>query len=129
MNVVLDTNILVSALLSAHGNPAKIIRLIPDSKIELCFNAEILSEYHEVVNRPKFAFFALKIEELLAMIYKYGDMILADKSNVALIDESDRVFYDVAKTCGAYLVTGNLKHYPTEPFIMSPADFLSMFYG
>jgi hypothetical protein len=39
-------------------------------------------------------------------------------------DESDRVFYDVAKTAGAYLITGNTKHFPQEPFILTPAEFV-----
>jgi hypothetical protein len=40
-------------------------------------------------------------------------------------DETDRKFYDVASACGALLITGNLKHYPSEPFIISPAGFLA----
>jgi putative PIN family toxin of toxin-antitoxin system len=127
MNVVLDTNILVSALWSDSGNPAKVARLITDRVFQLYFNTEILTEYHEVLNRPKFGFSALRREKLLATIYKYGTMVFVDKSGIAMTDESDRVFYDVAKTCGAYLVTGNIKHYPAEPFIISPADFLLKF--
>jgi putative PIN family toxin of toxin-antitoxin system len=127
MNAVLDTNILVSALWSAGGNTAKIIRLIPDGKIEVCFSAEILTEYREILNRPKFGFSASKRAELLSTIYKYGHMLFVDKSNAAMIDESDRIFYDAAKMCGGCLITGNLKHYPAEPFIMSPSHFLLKF--
>jgi hypothetical protein len=43
-----------------------------------------------------------------------------------MADESDRKFFDAAKTCGAVLITGNKKHYPPEPFILSPAEFLSL---
>jgi hypothetical protein len=41
-------------------------------------------------------------------------------------DEDDRVFYDTAKTAGAYLIPGNTKHFPQEPFILTPAQFLAM---
>jgi len=41
-----------------------------------------------------------------------------------MTDETDRVFYDTAKASGAILITGNIRHYPAMPFIMTPADFL-----
>ena len=43
------------------------------------------------------------------------------------IDAADRVFYDVAKASEAELITGNIKHYPKEPFIISPAAFMSSY--
>jgi putative PIN family toxin of toxin-antitoxin system len=83
--VVFDTNILVSALWTPGGNPAKIIALMPLGKILPCYTFSIMKEYREVLNRK---------------------------------------FFDAAKTCGAVLITGNKKHYPPEPFILSPAEFL-----
>ncbi|MDR3295711.1 MAG: putative toxin-antitoxin system toxin component, PIN family [Clostridiales Family XIII bacterium] len=65
MNVVLDTNILVSALWSDGSSPAKVVRLIPDRAIQLYLNTEILTEYHEVLTRSKFGFSALNREKLL----------------------------------------------------------------
>jgi len=65
------------------------------------------------------------VAALINSIEKYGVTTIADKSDVPLPDESDRVFYDVAKKGKAILVTGNIKHFPLEPFIMTPAEFLS----
>ena len=41
-------------------------------------------------------------------------------------DESDRIFYDTAKESKSILISGNLKHFPNEEFIMLPADFLEL---
>jgi len=125
INVVLDTNILVSALWSQDGNPAKIAHLIPDGKIIPYICAEILSEYRFVLSRPRFNFPQSQITALLDNITKYGKVVVADKSDIILPDESDRVFYDIAKASRAILITGNIKHYPSESFIMTPSFFLA----
>jgi len=54
----------------------------------------------------------------------FGVLIEPAVSDTHLTDESDRKFYDAAKECSGVLVTGNLKHYPNEDFIMNPAGFL-----
>jgi len=46
-------------------------------------------------------------------------------STVFMTDETDRTFYDTAKASDSILITGNIKHYPTEPFIMTPTEFLT----
>ena len=43
------------------------------------------------------------------------------------LDEADKKFYEVAKFCGAVLVTGNLKHFPKDPLVMSVTDFLDRY--
>jgi len=48
------------------------------------------------------------------------------ESNIPMPDESDRIFYDTAKQSGSILITGNTKHFPDEPFIMTPAEFMRM---
>jgi len=122
--VVLDTNILVSALWSKDGNPAKVTHLIPDRKIAPCFCSEILNGYRFVLSRTSFHFPNNQVDALLNNIKIFGKAVNAEKSSIHLPDESDRVFYDTARTGRAILITGNTKHYPTEPFIMTPADFL-----
>jgi predicted nucleic acid-binding protein len=59
-------------------------------------------------------------------IMKYGIIIQPNVSEIMLPDESDRIFYDAAKSASAYLITGNLKHYPNEPHILLPAEFLKI---
>lgn len=121
--VVLDTNVLVSAFWSADGVPSKIVHLIPDGILVPYYCAEILSEYREVLSRPVFDFSLEQLNELLERLKKHGKLISPTPSNIQLFDEADRVFYDVAKTGDALLVTGNIKHYPKEPFIMPPLNF------
>jgi len=55
-----------------------------------------------------------------------GIEINVQKSGIPLPDESDRIFYDVAKISNAYLITGNIKHYPIETWIMAPAAFITL---
>ena len=96
VDVVLDTNVLVSALWSKDGIPAKIIHMIPDGRISPCYCEEILKEYEVVLSRPNFGFHISQISALIDNIKKYGKKIIADKSVIPLPDESDRVFYDIA---------------------------------
>jgi putative PIN family toxin of toxin-antitoxin system len=122
---VLDTNILVSALWTPRGNPARILALMPLGKIIPCYNYQIIEEYRAVLERPKLKFSESKTGELLRDIERYGISVVSETSAVSLPNESDRKFYDTAKICGAFLITGNIKHYPREPFIVSPAEFLA----
>ncbi|MCL2747147.1 MAG: putative toxin-antitoxin system toxin component, PIN family [Oscillospiraceae bacterium] len=121
--VVIDTNVLVSALWSENGNSAEIIKMIPNDIVP-CFGDSIFEEYTEVLNRPKFAFSTNKKEELLAKMKEFGEAVTPEKSDIPLPDETDRVFYDTATASGATLITGNKKDYPDEPFILTPAEFL-----
>ena len=125
MHVVLDTNILVSALWSRDGNPIKIIHLMPSGKIIPCYCNEMLNEYSTVLSRPKFGFSQVQVATLLKNIQMYGRSYQVSRSIVPLPDESDRAFYDVAQASNAILITGNAKHFPAEPFIMTPAAFLA----
>ena len=127
MQVVIDTNIVISAARVSQGNPAKIIRLVRDNEdIKLYYNAVIFSEYRKVLAYERLKF-SLKVQEtILDTIQAVGIIISPVKSNIALPDESDRVFYDTAKEAGAYLITGNVKHYPAEPFIVTPTQFFTV---
>jgi putative PIN family toxin of toxin-antitoxin system len=122
--VTLDTNILVSSLLS-DGPPAHIVDMIAEGRIRPCFNDAILAEYWDVFSLPKFGFSPPRIERLIRHIIRAGFGVEASAPSVfPLPDEGDRKFYDVAVAAGSILITGNIKHYPHEPFIASPADFL-----
>jgi len=124
LRVVIDTNILVSALWTPDGNASTIFSLVLTDKIVPCFNLHILNEYRIVLSRPRFAFPANQVNELLSEIANRGLSVIIIPSTVELPDESDRKFYDTAKYCEAYLITGNIRHYPKDPMILSPARFL-----
>ncbi|MDR3295694.1 MAG: putative toxin-antitoxin system toxin component, PIN family [Clostridiales Family XIII bacterium] len=122
--IVPDTNILVSALWSKNGTPANIIGLVLAKQLTPCYDYRIMNEYRQVLSRPKFGFSVDDVRDLLEFIKKNGIPVMAKSTGILFTDESDRKFYEVAKECGAVLVTGNLKHFPEEPFIQSAAEFL-----
>jgi putative PIN family toxin of toxin-antitoxin system len=124
MFVVIDTNVLVSALYSRNGNPAKVIALVQNGVATPCHDYRILLEYREVLARPKFNFAAWEIDDLLAQIEHDGFSVSPCPINIALPDEQDRKFYEVAKHCGAQLITGNLKHFPKDKIVVSVREFL-----
>jgi len=127
IKVVLDTNILVSALWTPAGNASVIIGLILSDKIIPCFDQRILDEYLTVLSRPRLSFPSGQVEELLLEITNRGLSATVSPSTVIMPDETDRKFYDIAMYYEAYLITGNLKHYPKNSFVTSPARFIEVF--
>ena len=123
--VVIDTNVLVSALISTKGNAAIILGMISDGLLESIYCQGILEEYSEVLSRPHFGFPYSRVAEALEIFTLHGTPIEPQQSNTYLVDESDRIFFDAALSSAATLITGNLKHYPEKPFIKNPAGFLS----
>jgi len=130
MKVVLDTNVVVSAFLSPAGNCAVILQLAlrHDTGVNIYFSSAVLAEYEEVLCRSKFAgrINLIAVQRFFEILYKIGTTVHVVPSHITLPDEADRKFYDIAKKEGAYLVTGNIRHYPTEPFVVEPADFLRL---
>jgi len=124
--VVLDTNILVSGLISSIGNPAQIINAFKAKRFYLFYTDEIIAEYKDVLFRGRLKLNSTDVEELIDVIYEIGYPVIPTMSDIRLPDEDDRIFYDTAKYSDCYLVTGNIKHYPTDPFIMTPADFVKL---
>lgn len=129
MNIVLDTNILVSAVWSPGRNASNILNAVFARRFSVCYDFRILDEYNRVLHYPKLKFSEWEINAILDPLVKNGISVVPDPiTDISFErDETDRKFYEVAKYCHAVLVTGNLVHYPTEPFIMSPADFCQRF--
>ena len=127
MLVVVDTNILVSSLWSNDGAPAKVISLILNDVIIPCYDYRIMCEYREVLERPKFDFSKNEIDSLLDWFESIGRSVVAKPCDIRFIDEADKKFYEVAKFCHAKLITGNLKHFPDDPDVLSVADFLKLY--
>jgi len=129
IKVVLDTNIIISAALSDLGNPARIIELASDGIIDIYYSNEILAEYEEVLSRGKFGFSREKQVAAIDMISKNGICVKPGKSKIQISDMDDIIFYDAAKAVEAYLVTGNIKHYPDDFLILTPAQFIELIDG
>ena len=127
MLVVIDTNILVSALWSKSGAPARVLSLIISGGLIPCYDYRILSEYRDVFSRPKFKFTDSEINALLDWIVENGRQVIAEPLNVDFTDESDKKFYEVAKFCDAKLITGNIKHFPNDKLVLSVPEFLEQY--
>ena len=124
MLVVIDTNILVSALWSRDGVPARVVGLVLSGQLIPCYDHRIMLEYRQVLQRPKFRFRPAEVNALLDWIRLAGRSVVPAPVEAPFVDEADRKFYEVAKYCGAVLITGNLKHYPSDDTVMSVSDFL-----
>ncbi len=129
MKIVLDTNVLVSAILSPHGPPAAVLRALLTEQAFLCFDERILSEYREVFSRGKFSFDEDLVEELVAYLEATGSPALAPPIDLALPDSADQMFIEVALAGHAeFLVTGNLKHFPKSEragiVVATPKQFI-----
>jgi len=129
LKAVLDTNVLVSALWTPAGNASNIVNLVFSDIITPCFDQRILDEYRVVLSRPRLAFPAGQVDELLTEITDRGLSVIPSLSTIDMIDETDHKFYDTARFCTAYLITGNTRHYPKDPLVISPAMFLDAFSG
>ena len=132
MKIVLDTNVLVSGLLSPFGPPAEIVRLVTIGAVQVCYDSRILAEYRQVLLRPVFPFSQAQVETLLAQIGTDGLLVGARPLPEPLPDPDDEVFLAVALAGQARcLVTGNLKHYPAKSRqgirVVSPSHFLELY--
>ncbi len=124
MHVVLDTNVLVSALWSADSKPAAIVNAVLSGKFTVCYDYRILEEYTEVLRRPKFGFSDWQVDWLLERIEKNGVSVVPDPlPDLVFSDEEDRKFLEVARFCFAPLITGNVRHFPSDPYLVTVADF------
>jgi len=127
---VIDTNVVVSALLNRNSVPGTILEEALKGRIIPILHDDFLSEYGEVLRRPKFKFDRQDVEITLAGLIKRG--IFTDMAALADVvpDPDDAVFYQVVmearKTEDAYLITGNLKHFPVKTFVVTPKEMLEI---
>jgi putative PIN family toxin of toxin-antitoxin system len=126
--IVLDTNILVSALLSPFGAPAKVVDMMISRKIIACYDGRIIAEYHQVLARPRFRFNPARVRHILEAVMDNGMAFSGKLLSFHLPDPDDACFAQISEAADAVLVTGNLRHYPDFPRALSVQDFLSTFY-
>ena len=127
---VIDTNVLVSAMLKHDSVPGNIMDLAFDGPIIPVLNDSIESEYQEVLLRPKFHLPLELVEDIILTFRQRGLYIDADTMDIDLPDPKDRVFYEVVmeerKEEDAFLVTGNIKHFPERPYVVTPRQMLDI---
>ena len=126
---VIDTNVLVSALITKNTEAAtaKVVRLLLEQEFVPLYDADIIAEYEDVLHRSKFPILKETADALISFIIENGIESSRVDFDESMPDEDDRVFYEVSLSQDdSFLVTGNLKHYPTSPRIITPAQFLEI---
>jgi len=129
LRIVLDTNVLVSGLLSPFAPSGVIVRMVSSGAVTLCLDARILAEYDEVLARPRFDFGPDAVAALLDYIDFAGEVAAPQPLAVRLPDPGDEPFLEVASACCAdCLVTDDLAHFPSESCrgvtVVLPAEFV-----
>ena len=113
MKIVVDTNVLVSALVQPEGTPARILDIILSDQAKLLIDHRIFTEYQDVLLRPEVGFAPGIVEDLLDFLLQSGERIYTVTARVKLPDAADGKFLEVAIDGAAdFLVTGNLRHFP-----------------
>ena len=126
---VFDTNVLVSAMITHHSDAAtvKVLEQVVKGRIIPLFNDEILLEYQEVLNRDKFNLREDDILNMLDLIIDNGCWAGRRATDFPFTDADDIVFFEVAMSKeGSFLVTGNTKHFPKVPTVVTPAEMLEI---
>ena len=129
---VIDTNVLVSALLAKHPDsaPVQILDRLFSRDFIPMYNEEILAEYSEVLHRPKFKFPEDAIIYTLDAIIEAGIESSRISSSEEVSDPKDLVFYEIAMSReDSYLVTGNIKHFPAVSRVITPNKMLDAYSG
>ena len=126
---VIDTNVFVSAYMTHNINSAtsKVVRYLLSGQIKLLYNDEIMAEYKDVLSRSYLRISPIERETLFEYIRENGISAERTPFDKLFIDEDDRVFYEVMLSRDdSFLVTGNLKHFPVTPRVVTPAQMLEI---
>ena len=127
---VIDTNVLVSAMLKWTSVPGSIIEFAFSGVIIPVLNERIVEEYREVLMRDKFHLTKEIVDDVIQALEDQGEYIDTDNMDYELPDLKDVVFYVIVmekrKEEDAYLVTGNTKHFPQVPFVVTPKQMLDI---
>ena len=130
MKVVLDTNVLVSALLTPGGVCGQIVELVIRNVLDVCVDGRILEEYEAVLHRSGFSFAAGNVDRVLAQLELVAERVTARPFRSSIPDPSDLAFLEVAVAGHAVLVTGNKRHYPSGARggvrVVSPRELLDV---
>lgn len=123
---VLDTNVLVSGILTPHGYPGRLVNSVLSGALRLTVDDRILIEYRQVLSRAKFGFPAEQVNAVMALLMRQ-DLVVPTPLPVDLPDLDDLPFLETAQfATDRVLVTGNTKHYPKNKRhgveVLSPAQ-------
>ena len=128
---VIDTNVLVSALLSNNKDSAtvQLVKRLIQGELIPIYSEKIIQEYWDVLQRSKFSFKQEVVRKIIETIIKYGVSIEPTPTGDQLPDMKDLPFYEVVmekRVDNTYLVTGNLKHFPKRTYIVTARQMLDI---
>jgi putative PIN family toxin of toxin-antitoxin system len=130
VRVVLDTNVLVSALMNLDSHCGRILTMVFEGEVEPCVDARILAEYEDVLPRPKFGFDPKDVEDTLQVMYSSAEAVTPQPLSVRLPHTDDVPFLETAHHAGAILVTRNLRDFPPKQragvTVLTPEEFLDL---
>ena len=129
IKAVIDTNVIVSAFITKNLESAssKVWEAVMQSKLIPIYSEEILNEYDDVLHRKKFDIPDYLIMTAIDKIITNGIRGERIQSDEFFPDSKDVVFYEVALSKeDAYLVTGNTKHFPRKPIVVTPAEMMEI---
>lgn len=127
--VVFDTNVIVSAMLSHNpqSSTVKVVESIALGKITPLYNEEILAEYDDVLHRTKFNLDEADVSNMIGAVIKLGVRVDRIESGDRFPDPADAAFFEAALSKdGSFLVTGNIRHYPQNPIVVTPSELLAI---
>ena len=132
--IVLDTNVIVSGILRPFSKSSLILALVADGAVQVAYDLRLLSEYRDVLNRPKFNFAKENVEAFLSQLEQEGFLVSVKPLGIHLPDPNDEPFLEAAIAASAEaIVTGNRRHFPKKGYrgvrILSPAEFLEAVRG
>lgn len=127
---VIDTNVLVSAMLKWKSVPGSILEFAFSGTIIPVLNDKIVSEYRAVLMREKFHLTKEIVDDVIQALEEQGEYIDTENTDYELPDPKDVVFYAIVmekrKNEDAYLITGNVRHFPQEPYVVTPKEMLDI---
>lgn len=127
---VIDTNVVISAMLKKASLPAQIINEALAGNIIPVISEDIVCEYDEVLRRKKFRFPAEIVNDFIIQIKKRAILLNGIPVEENMPDKDDVIFYKVVmearQTSDAYLVTGNQKHFPIKPYVVTPHEMIEI---
>ena len=134
MKIVLDTNVMVSALLRPGSVPAQVLDVILGRQVTLALDHRIFAEYQDVLYRAEFMFPRDRVADLLEFLWRSGERIDAEPLPIGLPDPDDLKFIEVAVSALAdALVAGNLRHFPARQHhgvrVLNPRQWLEFWAG
>jgi putative PIN family toxin of toxin-antitoxin system len=130
IRAVIDTNVLVSAMISLSGNEALLHLAVKQGFVRPCFSPAMLEEYSEVLARPKFAFSPDEISDLIELLHRQGDLVRPAPLSGMSPDPKDDKFMACALAAQVdFVVTGN-KDFPEDQLgvtqVVSAGEFLNL---